>query len=164
MALPAHSRPWPLIQFRTQTVGLLGRVISPSHGLYLNTGQHKHRINAYTHTPNIHALSGIRTHDDSSCLRPRGYCDRLHIIFFSLALQPPWALASAFQFHDHFTDGRTPWRVISSSQGLYLNTGQHKHRINAYTHQTSMSCVGFEPTIPASQQAKKFMPETARLL
>jgi hypothetical protein len=29
-------------------------------------------------------------------------------IFFSLALQPPWALASAFQFHDHFTDGRIP--------------------------------------------------------
>jgi hypothetical protein len=28
---------------------------------------------------------------------------------FSLALQPPWALASDFQFHDHFTDGRTPW-------------------------------------------------------
>jgi hypothetical protein len=32
----------------------------------------------------------------------------LHL-FFSLALQPPWALASAFQFHDHFTNGRTPW-------------------------------------------------------
>jgi hypothetical protein len=29
--------------------------------------------------------------------------------FFSLDLQLPWALASAFQFHDHFTDGRTPW-------------------------------------------------------
>jgi hypothetical protein len=29
--------------------------------------------------------------------------------FFSLALQSPWALASDFQFHDHFTDGRTPW-------------------------------------------------------
>jgi hypothetical protein len=29
--------------------------------------------------------------------------------FFSLALQPPWALASEFQFHDHFTDGRAPW-------------------------------------------------------
>jgi hypothetical protein len=64
---------------------LLGRVISPSHGVYLNTGQHRHRISAYTHThtPNIHASSGIRTHDpsvraneDSSCLRPRGYCDR----------------------------------------------------------------------------------------
>jgi hypothetical protein len=55
-----------LIQFRnhfSQTVGLFGRVISPSQGRYLNTGQHKHRINAYT--PNIHALSGIRTHDPS---------------------------------------------------------------------------------------------------
>jgi hypothetical protein len=56
----------------------LWRVISSSQGLYLNTGQHKH-----IHTPNIHALSGIRTHDpsvraseDNSCLRPRGYCDR----------------------------------------------------------------------------------------
>jgi FAD synthase len=45
-------------------------------------------------------------------------------------------------------------RVIGSSQGLYLNTGQHKHRINTYTYQTSMSCVGFEPTIPDSERAK----------
>jgi hypothetical protein len=45
-------------------------------------------------------------------------------------------------------------RVISSSHGLYLNTGQHKHRINTYTHQTSMSCVGFETTIPAFERAK----------
>jgi hypothetical protein len=34
--------------------------------------------------------------------------DNIHF-FISLALQPPWALASDFQFHDHFTDGRTPW-------------------------------------------------------
>jgi hypothetical protein len=33
----------------TQSVGLLGRVIGPSQGLYLNTGQHKHRIDAHTH-------------------------------------------------------------------------------------------------------------------
>jgi hypothetical protein len=45
-------------------------------------------------------------------------------------------------------------RVISSSQGRYLNTGQHKHRIKTYTCQTSMPCVGFEPTIPASERAK----------
>jgi hypothetical protein len=45
-------------------------------------------------------------------------------------------------------------RVISLSQGLYLNTGQHKHRINTYTYQTSMSCMGFEPTIPVSERAK----------
>jgi hypothetical protein len=79
MALPAHLRPRPLIQSRnhfSQTVGRLGRIISPSQGRYLNTGQ---RI----HTPNIHALSGIRTNDpsvraseDSSYLKPRGYCDR----------------------------------------------------------------------------------------
>jgi hypothetical protein len=30
-------------------------------------------------------------------------------IFFLLALQPPWTLAPDFQFHDHFTDDRTPW-------------------------------------------------------
>jgi hypothetical protein len=45
-------------------------------------------------------------------------------------------------------------RVLSSPQGLYLNTGQHKHRINTYTYPTSMPCVGFEPTIPASERAK----------
>jgi hypothetical protein len=39
-------------------VGLLGRVISPSQGLYL------HRITQHRKTrTNIHALSGIRTHD-----------------------------------------------------------------------------------------------------
>jgi hypothetical protein len=32
----------------SQLVGPLGRVISPSQGRYLNTGQHKHRINTYT--------------------------------------------------------------------------------------------------------------------
>jgi hypothetical protein len=40
--------------FFTQTVEHLGRVISPSQGRYLHTGQHKHRINAHT---DIHALS-----------------------------------------------------------------------------------------------------------
>jgi hypothetical protein len=56
---------WPFLQFRnlfTQSVGLLGRVISPSQGPYLHTGQHKHRINAHTDIP---AVSGIRTHDPS---------------------------------------------------------------------------------------------------
>jgi hypothetical protein len=84
MALSALSGPRPLIQFRnhfSHAVGFLGRVISSSQGLYLNTGQHKQ--NKSIHTPNIHSLSGIRTHDpsvraseDSSCLRPRGYRDR----------------------------------------------------------------------------------------
>jgi hypothetical protein len=62
--------------FFTERAGHVGRVISPSQGRYLHTGQYKHRINAHT---NIHALSGIRTHDprvrareDNSC----GHCDR----------------------------------------------------------------------------------------
>jgi hypothetical protein len=37
----------------SQTVGLLGRVFSSSQGLYLNTGQHKHRK---THTHIKHPL------------------------------------------------------------------------------------------------------------
>jgi hypothetical protein len=63
----------------TQSVGLLGRVMSPSQGRYLHAGQHK--INAYT---DIRAFSGIRTYDpsarasdDSSYLRQRAHCDWL---------------------------------------------------------------------------------------
>jgi hypothetical protein len=44
--------------------------------------------------------------------------------------------------------------VISSSQSLYLNAGQHKHRIDTYTHHTSMPWVGFETMIPASERTK----------
>jgi hypothetical protein len=68
----------------TQSVGPLGRGISPPQGLYLHTEQHKHRINA--HNTYIHALSGFRTRDpsvraskDSSCLRPRSQYDLLPI-------------------------------------------------------------------------------------
>jgi hypothetical protein len=53
--------------------------------------------------------------------------------FVSLAVQPPWALASDFQFHNHFTDGRTPW----TSDQLVAKP-LPKHRINVYTYQTSM--------------------------
>jgi hypothetical protein len=77
--------------FFTQTLKLLGRVISPSQGRYLHTGQHKHRINAYT---DIRALSGIRTDDPSvrasedTCLRPSGHSDwhirmYIHVLFWN---------------------------------------------------------------------------------
>jgi hypothetical protein len=85
MALQPFLGPWPHISvsksFFTHTVGLLGRVISPSQGLYLYTGEHKHR-KTHKHI-NIHPSSRIRTYDhgiraseDSSCLRPLDYRDR----------------------------------------------------------------------------------------
>jgi hypothetical protein len=83
MALQPFVGPWPLFQFVTfftQTIELLGWGISPAQGRFLQTGQHKHRINA--HKGN-NVLNGIRTHDpsvqaseDGSCLRPRGHRDR----------------------------------------------------------------------------------------
>jgi hypothetical protein len=71
-------------QFRnhfSQTVGHLGRVISPSQGLYLNIGQHKHRINAYTHQTSIpwvgfEPMIPEFENENNSCLRPRGHSDR----------------------------------------------------------------------------------------
>jgi hypothetical protein len=53
-----------------QTVGLLGWVISSSQGLYLNIGQHKHRINTYTLHPCPEWDSNPRSQ------RPSGHCDR----------------------------------------------------------------------------------------
>jgi hypothetical protein len=76
------------------------------------------------------------------------------LIFFSVALpthSEPWPL---IQFRNHFSQTvGLLGRVISSSQGRYLNAGQHKHRINTYTHQKSMPWVGFEPTIPVLERA-----------
>jgi hypothetical protein len=83
------------------------------------------------------------------------WCDSvyLHVFLFTIALPAysgPWPL---IQFHNHFSQRiGLLGRVINPSQGLYLNTWQHKHRINVYTHQTSMPWVGFEPTIPASER------------
>jgi hypothetical protein len=76
------SRFFIFLSIYTQSAGLLGRVIGPSQGLYLNIGKTQHRITPppHTRTLNIHALIGIRTHDpsvraseDSSCLRLLGY-------------------------------------------------------------------------------------------
>jgi hypothetical protein len=56
----------------------------------------------------------------------------LHNFFFPLAVQPSWALA-AYQSPDLSQLVGLLGCVISPLQGRYLNTGQHKHRINTYT-------------------------------
>jgi hypothetical protein len=77
-----------LLQFRNylrnykshrQLVVLPGRGISLSQVLYIHREQHEHRINSHRHpcfewdsNPRSECLSG----EYSSCLRPRGHCDR----------------------------------------------------------------------------------------
>jgi hypothetical protein len=77
------------------------------------------------------------------------------MIFFHwlCSLLGPWSLIF-FSFMIILQTAELLGRVISSSQGLCLNTGKHKHRINTCTYQTSMQCMRFEPTIPASERAK----------
>jgi hypothetical protein len=43
-------------------------------------------------------------------------------------------LGHFFSFFIFYRVDRTPWTGISPSQGMYLHTGQHKHRINAHRH------------------------------
>jgi hypothetical protein len=83
-------------------------------------------------------------------------CTSSSNFFFSLALQPPLGPGLLlFQFHDHFTDGRTPWtsdQLVARPLPKHRTTQtQNKRR---HTHQTSMPCVRFETTIPASERTK----------
>jgi hypothetical protein len=51
MALHPFVGPWPpfqLLDLFTESVGLLGRGISPSQGRYLHTEQHKQRMHTQT--------------------------------------------------------------------------------------------------------------------
>jgi hypothetical protein len=86
LALPAHSGLWPLVQSRNHFF-TDGRTPWTSDQLVARPVPKRRTTktqNKLIHAPNNHALSGIRTHDSrvranegSSCLRPRGYCDRL---------------------------------------------------------------------------------------
>jgi hypothetical protein len=54
------------------------------------------------------------------------------------------------------------WRVISPSQGRYLHTGQHKHRINAHTY----PCLEWDSNSQSqlSSERRQFLPQNARPL
>jgi hypothetical protein len=94
----------------SQTIWLLGRVISPSQGRYLNAAH--------------------------------------------------WGP----RFRNHFSQTvRLLGRVISPSQGRYLNAGQHKHRINAYTRQTSMPRMEFDPRSQRPSERWQFMSYSATI-
>jgi hypothetical protein len=85
MALPAHSGPRPLIQFRNhfftdgRTPWTCDQPVVRPLPKHRTTQTQNKRIQ----TSNIPGLSGIRSHDpivqareDSPCLTPRGFYDR----------------------------------------------------------------------------------------
>jgi hypothetical protein len=74
------------------------------------------------------------------------------IFFFHLLYSPLGPRSLIFQFYDHFTDGRTPW---TSDTLVARPLPKHRKTQNKHTYQTSIPCVGFEPTIPASERAKR---------
>jgi hypothetical protein len=88
---------------------------------------------------------------------------RFHIIylaslisFFLSPLAPTLEHRTDFSFHDHFTDGRTPW---TGDQLVPMPLPKHRttQTQNKHIHQTSMPCVGFEPTIPVSSERRQYI-------
>jgi hypothetical protein len=104
-----------------QTVEFLGQVISSSQGLYLYTGQHKLRkTHTHTHTSNIYALSGIRTHDpgfrankDSTWRSATVKGKKLHCIFIKIFLLHSRNLLSAKYYDIELYNGRAIAQAVS---------------------------------------------------
>jgi hypothetical protein len=81
----------------------------------------------------------------------------LHLYFFTVSTAPFGPGLWFFSFMIILQTLGLLGQSISLSQGLCLNRGRHKQILNAYTHQTSMPYVGFEPMIPASDR-RQYMP------
>jgi hypothetical protein len=76
------------------------------------------------------------------------------VIFFSLALQAPWALASVFQFHDHFTDGRTSWtsdQPVARPQPAHKTTQTQKKHIHTPNIHVLCGIRTHDPSFRASE-------------
>jgi hypothetical protein len=124
-------------------VGLLGRVINPSQGLYLHrTTQHRKTRDKH---PCLERNSNPRTKRPSGqlCPRPRGLCDRQfsffakHYFFFPW-LYSPWRTLAAshiggFLSYLRHTAGLLG-RVISPSQGLYLHRTPQQKDADKHTY------------------------------
>jgi hypothetical protein len=83
---------------------------------------------------NTKLVSGICIHQRFICREIREMFYSHSFIHPSLALQPFLGSWPLLQFHNLFyTDDRLLIRLISPSQGRYLHTEKHKHRINTYT-------------------------------
>jgi hypothetical protein len=102
-----------------------------------------------------------RNHVDTSLLNFCLYSQfPLLSLFFFDWLYSPYGPSPLFSFLIYSQSAGFLGRMISSSQGLYRNTGQHRHRINTYTHQTWDS----NPRSQRPSERRQPMPYTARLL
>jgi hypothetical protein len=76
---------WPLFQFiNLDTVGRNPWTGDQPVARPLFTEQHKHRINAHRHPFfewDSNPRSSVRAREDSSCLRPRGHCERQSLLY-----------------------------------------------------------------------------------
>jgi hypothetical protein len=78
--------------------------------------------------------------------------------FFSSSLLPLWSIGLISQFLDHSQTVGLLGRVISSSQGLCLNTGQHKHR-KTHTHIKHLCPEwGSNPRSRPPRERRQYMP------
>jgi hypothetical protein len=78
-------------------------------------------------------------------------------IYLFMALQPFVSSWPLFQFIDLFTQPVGHFgREISPSQGRYLHTGQHRHRINSHRH----PCLKWDSNLwsQRSSERRYFMP------
>jgi hypothetical protein len=82
---------------------------------------------------------------------------------FFLPLLPLRSIGLISQFLDHLQTAGLFGRVISSSQGLYLNTEQHKHR-KTHTHiKHPYPEWDSKPRSRLLSEQRHYMPWTARL-
>jgi hypothetical protein len=138
----------------------------------------KHRINA--HNTNIHALSGIRTHDPASQRAKTVHAldcaanvvgEAVHSTFMNkdngnlrISETSPRTIGSTalvnlgrfFSFLMYTQSVGLLERGISPSQSRYRHTEQHRHSINAHRH----PCLELNsnPRPQCSRELRRFMP------
>jgi hypothetical protein len=128
--LPAHSGPRPFIQLRNNFF-TDGRTPWTSDQPVARTLP-KHRTtqtqNKRIHTPNIHALNGIGTHDpnvraseDSLCLRKHGYCDRLTQVITSSKSSQYSQVVSWQRIHNSLTVTAAHYEVFIAQPNYFLD-------------------------------------------
>jgi hypothetical protein len=82
-------------------------------------------------------------------------------LFFFLALQPPCILALIFQFHDHFTDGMTPWtsdQLVARLLPKHMTTQTQNKRIHTPNIHALCGIRTDDPGFRASEYSSCLIP------